>query len=196
MEPIAGQVSERKDARANRERILLAAREEFAQRGLAAEMKDIADRAGVGVGTLYRNFQSREALVAAIIAQTRLDLLSRMHEAVATDAPDDAFRAFIRAGAEVHMEFGALMEVAMAENVETPSESKAQFTALFDELLRRGKADGVFRKDLDDAVVFAAVEAIFASGKLFEIGVERGPAAAADSFADLFLRGCRTRTAD
>lgn len=154
-------------------------------------MKDIADRAGVGVGTLYRNFANREALVAAIIAQTRLDLLERMREAVATDAPSDAFRAIIRAGAEVHMEFGALMEAAMAENVETPSETKAQFAALFHELLRRGKAAGVFRNDLDETVLLAAIEAIFASGKLFEIGAERGPLAAADGFADLFLLGCR-----
>jgi AcrR family transcriptional regulator len=191
MEPVVAQLSERKDARANRERILLAAREEFARRGLSAEMKDIADRAGVGVGTLYRNFESREALIAAIITQTRLDLLARMREAVAADAPAEAFRAIIRAGAAVHMEFGALMEVAMAENVETPSETKAQFTALFDELLRRGKAAGVFRKDIDDAVLLAAIEAIFSSGKLLEIGVDRGSVAAADGFADLFLRGCR-----
>ncbi|MDW8047571.1 MAG: helix-turn-helix domain-containing protein, partial [Chloroflexota bacterium] len=65
-----GSQSERSDARLNRERLLAAAREVLAERGAAAEMREIAERAGVAVGTLYRHFPTREALVAAIIAET------------------------------------------------------------------------------------------------------------------------------
>ena len=55
----------RSDARENRERILAAAREAFAEDG-ATSMNQIAQRAGVGAGTLYRNFPTREALVLAV----------------------------------------------------------------------------------------------------------------------------------
>jgi AcrR family transcriptional regulator len=58
----------RKDAQRNRERILQAAREIVAERGIAAKMEDVAARAGVGIGTLYRNFPNRQALLEALYA--------------------------------------------------------------------------------------------------------------------------------
>ncbi|HVE68365.1 MAG TPA: helix-turn-helix domain-containing protein, partial [Solirubrobacteraceae bacterium] len=57
----------RADARRNRERIMEAAREAFAESGLDAQMEDLARRAGVGVGTVYRHFPTKEALVEALV---------------------------------------------------------------------------------------------------------------------------------
>jgi AcrR family transcriptional regulator len=56
----------RADARRNYEKLLAAAREEFAERGEATSLEEIARRAGVGIGTLYRNFPNRQALLEAL----------------------------------------------------------------------------------------------------------------------------------
>jgi len=60
----------RTDAVANHTRILSAARAVFAERGLDMEVNEIAERAGVGVGTLYRHFANRDDMVCAILMQT------------------------------------------------------------------------------------------------------------------------------
>jgi AcrR family transcriptional regulator len=180
--------SDRKDARANRSRILLAAREEFAERGLAAEMKDVAGRAGVGVGTLYRHFENRDGLIAAVIEQTREDLLLRIRDALANESPSDAFRSVFRAGVEAHARFGVLTEVVLAAG--PPAKRRVEFDELFRDLILRGIREGVFRADIDVDLLIAAVEAVFESGKIFEVAAKRGEAPAADAFATLFLRAC------
>ena len=58
----------RADARRNYEKLLTAAREAFAEGGEATSLESIAERAGVGIGTLYRNFPNRQALVEALYA--------------------------------------------------------------------------------------------------------------------------------
>ena len=180
--------SDRKDAQANRSRILLAAREEFAERGLAAEMKDVADRAGVGVGTLYRHFESRDGLIAAVIEQTREDLLLRIRDSFANEPPADAFRSVFRAGVEAHARFSALTEVASAAG--PPPRRRAEFDQLFAGLIARGIREGVFRADVDVDLLISAVEAVFESGKIFEVAAKRGALPAADAFAELYLRAC------
>jgi AcrR family transcriptional regulator len=57
----------RRDAAINRERIFLAARELFAEEGLDASLSDIAERANVGLGTIYRNFKDKEDLIASLV---------------------------------------------------------------------------------------------------------------------------------
>jgi AcrR family transcriptional regulator len=180
--------SDRKDARANRSRILLAAREEFGERGLAAEIKDIADRAGVGVGTLYRHFESREGLIAAVVEQTREDLLARLRVSFANESPADAFRSVFRIGVEAHARFGVLAEAVRAAG--SPTERRADVDKLFRGLMVRGVQEGVFRANLDVDLLILAVEAVFESGKIFEAAAVRGAMPAADAFADFYLRAC------
>src|SRR5689334_9580535 len=69
----------RRDAARNRQRILQAAREVFAERGLGVTLDDIADRAGVGVGTVYRRFADKEALIDALFEE-RIDELASIAE--------------------------------------------------------------------------------------------------------------------
>src|SRR5438105_5886550 len=68
----------RADARANRLRVIEAARAVFRERGLEAEMREIAERAGVGFGTVYRNFPTKDELVAAVAAE----MIERMRAAI------------------------------------------------------------------------------------------------------------------
>lgn len=76
----------RRDARENRERILEAARGAFAELGVGASVEEIAGRAGVGMGTLYRRFPSKDALIDAVF-EGHLDNISRAAEQ-ALDATD------------------------------------------------------------------------------------------------------------
>ncbi|MER6221287.1 TetR/AcrR family transcriptional regulator [Streptomyces sp. 900105755] len=76
--PKDGERPLRRDAARNRERILLAAREVFGRRGLGVTLDEVAKQAGVGVGTMYRRFPTKEALVRAVFEQ---DLAMRQESA-------------------------------------------------------------------------------------------------------------------
>lgn len=80
-------VAKRADAVRNRERVLAAAREVFADSGPEASLNEIARRAGVGPGTLYRHFPSRQALLAAVI-QDRVDALCAHADRLTAPGPD------------------------------------------------------------------------------------------------------------
>ena len=85
----------RRDAERNRQRILHAAAEVFRERGLDATLDDIAHRAGVGVGTVYRRFSDKETLVAELF-QERIDqLVSEAEKACAADDPWDGFLSYL-----------------------------------------------------------------------------------------------------
>src|SRR4051794_35097889 len=85
----------RADARANRERLVDVAREAFAAHGVEASLDDIARRAGVGPGTLYRHFPNRHALLAAVYRGDIETLSARADELAATLAPLEALTAWL-----------------------------------------------------------------------------------------------------
>lgn len=76
---------QRADARRNHEKVLAAAREEFAEHGPDAQMPDIARRAGVGVGTVYRHFPTKEALVEALARDHLTRVADEMERAAARE---------------------------------------------------------------------------------------------------------------
>lgn len=85
----------RADARRNRERILQAAYEAFASDGRLVPLDDIARRAGVGAGTVYRNFPTKEALFEAVVTQ-RIEQIIREAQALADAVdPAEAFYGFL-----------------------------------------------------------------------------------------------------
>src|SRR5918911_3925674 len=81
----------RKDAERNRQRLLAAAAELFAQRGLDVTLNDVAHHAGVGVGTAYRRWSNKEQLIDELFAQRRAEVEALAHAAL-QDA--DAWRGF------------------------------------------------------------------------------------------------------
>src|SRR5690348_15442072 len=82
----------RTDAVVNHARILEAAQSVLAERGMDMEVNEVADRAGVGVGTLYRHFANREDLVRAVLAQAFEDVLSRLRSTAEIEDPSVALR--------------------------------------------------------------------------------------------------------
>ncbi|MFB5193208.1 TetR/AcrR family transcriptional regulator [Alicyclobacillus fastidiosus] len=85
----------RADARRNRERVLEVATKVFATEGLAAPIDEIADRAGVGIGTVYRHFPTKEALFEAVIVSFKQHLIEKAQEMLEQDDPDAAFYNFL-----------------------------------------------------------------------------------------------------
>jgi AcrR family transcriptional regulator len=101
----------RADAERNRARILEAAADEFAERGLAVSLDDVAVRAGVGVGTVYRRFPDRESLVNALFENRVAEFVEMAERA---ERHPDAFEGlvgFIREGTEFHGRNRALKEL-------------------------------------------------------------------------------------
>lgn len=94
-EIVAARRPRRADARRNYDALLLAAREAFAAHGADASLEDIARRAGVGIGTLYRNFPSRTELFEAVYAD-EVDALCRVADEVAAEAPWQALTTWLR----------------------------------------------------------------------------------------------------
>ncbi|CAO3434459.1 TetR/AcrR family transcriptional regulator [Azospirillum endophyticum] len=85
----------RADARLNKERILAAAEEVFMERGAGVSLDEVAKRAGVGIGTLYRRFPTREDLLAAAYSVRFLAFAETSRARAANFAPSDALRAYL-----------------------------------------------------------------------------------------------------
>jgi AcrR family transcriptional regulator len=206
----------RSDALANRQRILDAAREVFARRGLDAEIREIAERAGVGIGTLYRHFESREGLLSTLVHQAEEDLLRRIQPVLEIEEPRAAVRTAIRAGAEFCEQFGALTEVMLRDELDSfhpgghdkyhaggwegyhasHPDFMDEFKELLANLLQRGMRDGTFRPDLDVPVAVAALMSILASGMLLALATQRSYPRAADDVADFFLAAIEAAARD
>jgi AcrR family transcriptional regulator len=140
----------RADARRNRTKIVEAARATFAEYGLETQMDDIARRAGVGVGTLYRHFPTKDALVRAIVHDhmARMAELGRERHAAGGD-PWEVFAGFLWTCSERNLSDRALAQVMSSQPAET-FQSAARETGLVDvgaQLLERAQADGSARAD-------------------------------------------------
>src|SRR5487761_263657 len=77
----------RKDAARNRELLIAAARDVFAQRGIEASLDDVARRAGLGVGTAYRHFANKYELLTALMAQTIDEIVEQAEYAATLEDP-------------------------------------------------------------------------------------------------------------
>src|SRR5215213_8391441 len=84
----------RADARRNYEKVVAAARDAFAERGASTSLEEIAERAGVGIGTLYRNFPNRQALVEALYA-TEVEEVCRVAAELDGDDPWQALNSWL-----------------------------------------------------------------------------------------------------
>jgi AcrR family transcriptional regulator len=145
----------RADARRNRERVLTAAREVFAEQGRDAQMDDVARRAMVGVGTVYRHFPTKEALIDAIAAEAFERLLAAAQEQLArTDDPWDSFVQTLWAGAEILAADRAISQI-MSETegpVAVDMELQRRMSETLSALMERAQQAGALRPDviLDD----------------------------------------------
>ncbi|HEU4656761.1 MAG TPA: helix-turn-helix domain-containing protein [Capillimicrobium sp.] len=139
----------RADARRNRESILAAAKIAFGEHGTGTQMDDVAARAGVGVGTVYRHFPTKEALLAELVVQRFEMLIGRAREAV-EEGVDDALFRFLRRTAEDMASDAAFQQVLMFAGApwEAAAAQRAELQGLVQELIDRGKRAGLVRDDM------------------------------------------------
>jgi AcrR family transcriptional regulator len=140
----------RADAERNRRRLLVAAQELFRERGLDVSVAEIAQAAEVGRGTLFRNFASKEDLIAAIVADKMHQAAVRGRELLEADEPGEALFEFVGELVGRQQVDRALFE-ALEESWLARDEIRnahAQIVAVLDGLLQRAQECGAIRRDV------------------------------------------------
>ena len=140
----------RADARRNRERVVAAAGVVFAEQGSDAQMDDVAKRAGVGVGTVYRHFPTKEALIEALAMDRFEKILAVGREALLNPDPWAAFEGALWAGAELTAADRSFTEIVgeLSGPMPLPEPLQSAINDTYGELMRRAQASGDLRTDL------------------------------------------------
>jgi AcrR family transcriptional regulator len=140
----------RRDAAANRERILDTARRLFAEQGLETSMDEIARSAGVGAATLYRRFPTKEALLDAVLS----DVLERFHgfaqEALKSDDAFAGLELLLDSATRLQSENRGLLDILVLRLPQEPqlAKARARFWPLVERLVSRAQEQGALRTDL------------------------------------------------
>jgi AcrR family transcriptional regulator len=139
----------RRDARRNRERLIAEAKQLFAERGIEAPLDELASRAEVGAGTLYRHFPSRDALIRALYDDGVAELQSHATEILGADTAWGCVERWLE-----------ILSAWLAERPYVPAVLRRvgeldpghrpgmEFQALLDDLVERAKAEGALRPDV------------------------------------------------
>jgi AcrR family transcriptional regulator len=142
----------RADARRNRDRLIAAARDAFAEHGAEASLDEIARRAGVGPGTLYRHFPTRLALIEAVYRDGVEALCAEARDLMSSPAPSEAFAAWLRsfltyAGAKRGLAT-ALMAITGEDRPPVFAACHEMIREAGDALLARAQEAGAVRPDV------------------------------------------------
>jgi AcrR family transcriptional regulator len=142
----------RADAARNRARVLEVAYETFAAEGLSVPIDEIARRAGVGAGTVYRHFPTKEALFQAVIEDQIQRLVDDGYELLKSEGPGEALFTFLRS---IVLQWGAtnrgLVDALAGFGIDIASaapDAEDAFLAVLGELLRASQEAGTARQDI------------------------------------------------
>ncbi|MEV0717788.1 helix-turn-helix domain-containing protein [Asanoa sp. NPDC050611] len=175
----------RGDAARNRARVLEAARAAFAEDGAEVQMEQIARRAGVGVGTLYRNFPTKQALIAELADQWMDERVEIVDQALTMPDPAEAFGWFVRRTAE-----DMAGDAGLCHMFSGVSGGSCPFPDLLvertEQVLARARAVGAIRTDLsvdDFQAILGGLSAAIAQTDKWEL------------FAEMLITGLRAPAA-
>jgi AcrR family transcriptional regulator len=182
----------RADAQRNRARLLAAALHAFAAEGSKdVTLEAIARQAGVGIGTLYRHFPTREALVEATYRNELARLCDGVDELLATMPADEALRAW-RGRFFDYMatkrEMGEALQAVIAAGANPFAESRTRLLEAMTSLLDAGIAQGLLRDDITAEDVLAGMSGIAQA--------TAGSPQQRDRLLDVLVDGLRRRPAD
>jgi AcrR family transcriptional regulator len=180
----------RADARRNYERLLVVAREAFSERGEQASMDDIAKRAEVGPGTLYRHFPNREALLAAVYRDDVDFMAKRAEELAGTLPPFEALATWLHEQLgfiKAKLGITAVLKNILKDNTETFEWCRDAMATALGGLLESAQDAGVIRPDVDHITVLRLAHGV---GMASENAPEM-----ADRMLDLVIDGLRAKPA-
>ncbi len=161
--PATGTRPLRADAQRNRDRLLQAAVRAFAQEGPDATLDAIAKDAGVGIGTLYRHFPTREALVEAAYRNELARLCDAVADLLAAMPPDEAMRAWMdRFVGYMTTKRGMAdaLRVVIASGGNPFAQSRDRLTGAITVLLGAAAAAGTVRPDIEPGDVLASLSGV------------------------------------
>ncbi|MDQ2622356.1 MAG: TetR/AcrR family transcriptional regulator [Actinomycetota bacterium] len=154
----------RADARRNRERVITAAAEVFAEQGIEAGIPEVAERAGVGKGTVYRNFETKEDLVAAVQVERIRAWRKRLCEEAETGDPWSVLTAYLfRAATRLATDRSTDLSAGRVSTNPALLKERAELNREIDSLLDLAKAQGKVRSDVTSAdirVLFGGISRI------------------------------------
>lgn len=152
----------RADARRNRDRILAVADDVFGAGGEAASTEEVARRAGVGIGTVFRHFPTKQSLLEAVFAARLEDLHDRALSLVDADDAGVAFFDFFRHAVQTAPGKLSIAGASVDAGVDIAAAVRDRHTAVrsaFGDLLKRAQAAGAVRPDVDLPEVYAVLVA-------------------------------------
>jgi AcrR family transcriptional regulator len=164
----------RSDAQRNRERILASARVLLARYGAEASVEQITGEAGIGMGTLYRHFPTKEALIDAVLEDAFADLVQIAEQAVADEDAWRGFTGFLERALALHAANRGLKDMLVAgdHGRQRARAMRARIQPLLAELIDRAQAQGALRPDFtaeDVSLVF------WAGGRVIEASAAVAP---------------------
>jgi AcrR family transcriptional regulator len=183
----------RADAQRNRERLIEVARQAFAAGEGKVSLEAVARDAGVGIGTLYRHFPNREALVEAVYRAERTRLCEAAAELLAELPPDRALRDWMDCFAdyiEAKRELGDALRALIVSGAITKSEAREELSAAVQPLLDAGAAAGTLRADV------RAQDVVVGSVGIFSVCALPEQRDQATRLLDLLFDGVRTAPRD
>ncbi|MFD3842992.1 TetR/AcrR family transcriptional regulator [Streptomyces sp. NPDC058642] len=182
----------RADARRNRERLLEVAGRAFSETGTDASLEAIAKDAGVGIGTLYRHFPTREALLEAAYRNELARVCDSVTELLAQLPPDQAMRRWMDLFIDylvTKQGMADALKAVIASGDEDPfAESLDRISTAISTLLHAGAEVGVLRSDVDP------LDVGFSLGGVLLITSDKGLRDRAGRMLDLLLDGLRYRS--
>ena len=183
--------AQRADASRNRERLLEIASEMFAASGVETSLEKIAKAAGVGIGTLYRHFPTRDALAEAVYRHNVEALCDGAEELSATLPPEEALAEWMqRFVAYVPGKKGLASYLKSVVDADSDlfSSSQARVQATIERLLQAAAAVGAIRPGIDGMDLLRGL-----SGVCLMSGTDPGASAAGGKLAMLLMDGLRYR---
>jgi len=181
----------RRDAERNRRRILAAARDVFADRGFAATLDDVAHAAGLGVGTVYRRFPDKDALVEALFEERITGLTELAEQQALAEDPWTGLAGFLEAASKLMADDRGLRQAVMSPHHGRAgvAVARSQLAPRVEGLLQRARDSGQLRPDVAASDLVTTLEAV-------QVAAEIGGTAHPEHWRRLFavlLDGLRCR---
>ncbi|WEX09752.1 TetR/AcrR family transcriptional regulator [Chelativorans sp. AA-79] len=154
----------RADARRNREKLIEVAAAAFAEKGVETSLEDIARQAGVGIGTLYRHFPTREHLVEVVYRHELESLAAAARELAESHPPDVALKEWMRRFVgyiAAKRGMATSLKILMNSNSSLFAEGSGIIRGTLDGLLKAAAEEGSIRNDIETTDLLHALSSIY-----------------------------------